>query len=197
MQWTKSWFSLLAMALCLCAGVMAITPPIYAQAAGPSFDWLTVEMLKDSGVHLPSYLDSVPAQMAYQTKVPLHQEITVKWSADAGGQLSAGIGFVLAKRWQHMKNSASVNNLKPTDQAILVIATTLEGEVRALVLCADTRAATSQLDIQLPQDGQISRLIFFSVASGPSLERIGQVELGPPDGVLHSASKINTSSVAH
>lgn len=197
MQWRKSWISVLAMALSLCAGVMVITSRVHAQTAGQSLDWLTVEMLKDSGVHLPSYLDSVSAQMAYQIKVPLHQEITVKWSTDAGGQQSSDGGLVLTKRWQHMQNSATMGTLKPIDQPILVIATTLDGEVRALILCADTRAATSQLAIQLPQDGQISRLIFFNIAAGSSLERIGQVELGQPDGVLHSASKSNTSSVAH
>ena len=85
MQWTKSWFSLLAMALCLCAGVMAITPPIYAQAAGPSFDWLTVEMLKDSGVHLPSYLDS--CRLKWRTRPKCH---SIRKSQSNGPQMLVG-----------------------------------------------------------------------------------------------------------
>ncbi|MGA7574575.1 MAG: hypothetical protein WCA97_11360 [Terriglobales bacterium] len=140
-------------------------------------------------MYLPSYLPSVRAQMAYQAKVPLHQEITVKWSADAGGQQSAGPGFVLAKRWQHMQKSASMSQLKPKDRPILVIATTPGGEVRAFALHADTRFTTAQLDLQLPQDGQISRLIFLNVVAGSGLERIGEVDLGLPEGTLRTVSK--------
>jgi len=92
-----------------------------------------------------------------------------------------------------MQKSAAMSQLKPADQPILVIATTPEGEVRAFSPCADTRSATGQLDIQLPQDGQISKLIFLSVVAGPGLERIGEVELGVPDGTPLKVPKQKSS----
>jgi hypothetical protein len=138
----------------------------------------------------------VQAQIAYQNKVPLHQEITVKWSEDAAGQQSSTTGFVLAKRWQHMKNSAKASTLKPGDPLILVVATTPGGEVRALALCVDTRSTSGQIDIQLPQDGQISKLTFLSVGAGHRLENVGQVEVGVPDGTLQKAPKDKAASIA-
>jgi hypothetical protein len=121
----------------------------------------------------------------------------VQWSGEAGGQQSSSSPFSLVKRWQHMHKNASMSSPKPGEHSILVIATTPEGEVRAFTLCTDTRLITAQLVIQLPQDGQISRLLFLNVDASNHLDRIGQVEVGLPDGTPQSAPKNkNSSSVA-
>jgi hypothetical protein len=169
------------MALTLCGAVAATNLSVPAQSSQESLDWLSPETLHDLNLHLPSYMPSVQTQMAYQAKVPLHQEITVAWSAAGEGQTSSA-AFVLVKRWRHLQKSASASPLRPQARPILVIATTPGGEVRALALHADTRSTTGQLDLQLPEDGQISRLIFLSVAAGAGAERIGELDLGPPEG---------------
>jgi hypothetical protein len=161
----------LACVLVLCAGQISLQ----AQSLEGNVDWLTPAALQEMNVHLPSYMASVQAQMAYQAKVPLHQEITVGWSAGAETP-----GFVLVKRWQHMQKSASAHAIK--GRPLLVIAATPGGEVRAFALCADPRANSSQVELQLPQDGQISRLIFVSMAEGSGFERIGEVQVGTPEG---------------
>ena len=192
MRRRKSWVSCLAMALSLWGTVAATVIGIHAQSSQEYLDWLSLETLHDLNVYLPSYMPSAQAQMAYQAKVPLHQEIRVAWSAEAAGQTS-GAAFVLVKRWQHMQKSASTSSLKPQDRPILVIATTPGGEVRAFALYADTRSTTGQLDLQLPQDGQISRLIFLTVVAGAGPERIGELDLGPPEGTPIVASKRQVS----
>jgi hypothetical protein len=153
-----------------------------AQSVDTSFDWLTPKTLQDLKTFLPSYVPSVQAQMAYQAKVPLHQEITVGWSPNEGGQQATGPGFVVTKRWQHMQRSASISRLTPKDRPILVVATTPGGEIRAFALCPDARATTRQFHLQFPEDGQISKLIFVSVMEDSRLEPIGEVKVGVPDG---------------
>jgi hypothetical protein len=193
MRLSRSSNNLFFVALSLLAGVLVCTISSHAQAVAQSLDWLSTESLSDLGVHLPSYINTVQAQMAYQAKVPLHQEITVAWSENTGGQKPSGPGFLLVKRMQHMQQVADVSALKAQDQPILVIAVTPDGEVRAFALYADTRFTTGQLVIQLPQDGQISRLLFMSVDAGQHLDRIGQVDVGLPDGTPQSAQKSKTT----
>jgi hypothetical protein len=187
----KSWVSWLAMAFSLSAAMAANVLSIRAQSSQESLDWLSPETLHDLNLYLPSYMPSVQAQMAYQAKVPLHQEITVAWSAAGAGQ--SGAAFVLVKRWKHMQKNASTSPLRPQDRPLLVIATTPGGEVRAFTLHTDTRSTTGQLDLQLPEDGQISRLIFLSVAAGAGPERIGELDLGPPEGTPIVVSKRKVS----
>ena len=185
----KSWVMMLAAAVSLCTGVLTTTPSAYSQASAGSFDWLSVETLQGLRVHLPSYMPSVQAQVAYQAKVPLHQEITVAWSSNVGGQSSAGPGFAVVKRWQHMQKTATQNQLGLKDRPILVIATTRGGEVRALALHLDTRATSGQFDLQLPQDGQISKLIFVSAGDSPGFELLGEVDMGLPNIASQRMSK--------
>jgi len=196
MQQRKPFVSVLVVALSLvwCAG-MASGQNAGSRPLDASLDWLSLETLQGLGVHLPSYLPSVQDQLAYQAKVPLHQEITVQWSASVEEQQAESSGSPLVKRWQHMQKSASISQLKTGDRPILVIATTSGGEVRAFVLCADTRSTTGHLDIQLPQDGQISKLIFLNVVAGGGVERIGQVELGLPNGAIQRVSKNRASAI--
>lgn len=189
----KSGVTLLAVALSLGGGILATGTSLYGQSPEMILNRLSPEALQSVGVHLPSYLSSVQAQMAYQSKVPLHQEITLKWSAGAESQEPASAGFSLVKRQQHVQKTAIMSTIAPNDQPILVVATTPEGEVRAFALCVDTRATTGQLDIQLPQDGQISKLIFLHLVGGAGLEYIGDVKLGSPDGTLRSGSKDKAS----
>jgi hypothetical protein len=179
---------ILAASLSLCAGVLTTTPSAYCQSSAGSFDWLSLETLQALKVHLPSYMSSVQAQMAYQAKVPLHQEITVAWSPNAGGQSSAGPGFVVVKRWQHMQKTASQNELNLKTRPVLVIGATRGGEVRALALHADMRATSGQFDLQLPQDGQMSKLIFVSIDSS-GFEPLGEVELSLPNIATQRISK--------
>jgi hypothetical protein len=190
----------MAVALTLCGALVSTPAAVHAQVAAQSpalssensLDWLSPETLRDFNLYLPSYFPSVPAQMSYQAKVPLHQEITVAWSAGAASQPAGGAGFALIKRWQHIQKSASMIPLKPQDRPILVIAATPAGEVRALALYPDARSTTGQLDLQLPQDGQISRLIFLSATPGSPLERIAELDLGPPEGTPRRVSQSNT-----
>jgi hypothetical protein len=195
MRRTKSWLRGMVVTLSLCGAMVATATAVHAQVSD-SLDWLSPETLRDFNLYLPSYFSSVQAQMSYQAKVPLHQEITVAWSANASGQPAGGAGFVLVKRWQHMPKSASLSPLKPHNQPILVIAATPAGEVRALALYPDTRSTTGQFDLQLPQDGQISRLIFLTAAAGSPPERIAELDLGPPEGTPQRVSQTNTRGQA-
>jgi hypothetical protein len=191
----KSRIGLMAVALSLCGGMMLGGLKAQTQfrsqvqrqdsPAQASFNLLTLtpQALQNIGAHLPGYISSVQAQMAYQAKVPLHQEITVKWSAETAREDSGKAILVLVKRGQHMKNSASMNKLGAEDRPILVIATTQKGEVRAFAIEADMRSSTADLDIQLPEDGQVSRLIFLDITSG-SPERIGDLDLGSSGAAL-------------
>jgi hypothetical protein len=175
---------LLGMALTLC------TLSVRAQSSGPSLDWISAEMLLEMGVHLPSYFLTVPDQMAYQAKVRLQQEITVAWSANAGPQQSEP-GFVLVRRLQHIpqpvRKSVPAAQPKPTAHSMLVIATTPGGEVRGLAVCADNRSTTGQLAVRLPEDGQISKLMFLQVVPGAAPALVGQVAVGLPDSVPQAA----------
>jgi len=144
--------------------------------------------LQELGLHLPSYISSVQAQMGYQSKSPLHQEITVAWSPETAGPTS-GSGLVLVKRWQHVQKAPGLPTLTPKDRPLLVIATTPGGEIRALILHSDTRSSNREFDLQLPQDGQISKLVFASVSEGWVLEHIGDVEVGSPAGQPIAASR--------
>jgi hypothetical protein len=178
----------LVVALGLCV-VIVSNSIVSAQSVEKPLDWLSLESLQNLGVHLPSYLPTVQAQMTYQASVPLHQTITVKWSSHVGGQQAGSPGFVLVKRVQHVQKNAHMDQLRAEDRPILVVATTPGGEVRAVALNADTRSTSGEIRVQLPQDGQIARLIFARLVAGSDLQRIGEIDLGMPDGAPRKASK--------
>jgi hypothetical protein len=169
-------FVILCMACCPAIGTGQLPKP---QSLSESLEGLSLDTLTAIGVHLPSYITSIKAQLAYQSASPLYQEITLRWTTPLNNQQSPGAALVLVKRLQHMQKSARFNDAEPNVRPILVIATTSRSEVRGLTLCADMPAAMGEVEIQLPQDGQIDKLLFLHLASGAQPELIAEASLKP------------------
>jgi hypothetical protein len=192
----KSLAAMLFATICLlCNGAMADDRNANSKLSDKVLDGLSPETLQTLKVHLPSYFASMQDQLAYQTASPLHQEITVRWSAQSNDPRAPGAEFTPVKRWQHMPKSASLSQLKPGDQPMVVIAATSGGEVRALAVCADTRSTTGEINIQLPQDAKVDKLIFLHLVSSTELELIGEANLLPPTAL--AGGKTRNSAVAH
>lgn len=179
---------------CLVGMALASTRNASSQVSSSLYSVLSPSKLQEFGVHLPEYMPTLQAQLNYQDSSPLLQRFSL--SLNSVGTISGtpGVSLKIVSREQHIvRNSANRSSSADDVAKLIVISVTKSGEIRGLTVISKEFVAGQTLSFELPQDGQISRLLFLSVDADNHLDRIGQVELGLPDGAPQSTPKNMTA----
>lgn len=177
--------------LCALAG-MLLAVPVPAQNPPEPSTWITPEKITDTGLHLPSYMETVAEQMDYQRGLPTHEELAIQWDSLPGvsGQivkkqdvenLPMSANFLVVERKHGIRGGAHTEPPMLVGGELVAAAATSGGEIRGLVVFWDPRASHTEdvahgqrsdfvkprvtFSLFIPDDPQIRRIVFFKPVS--------------------------------
>lgn len=193
--------------LITCAGNLGCLMEAQDQPEQPPFE-LRVAYLQAAGLQMPSYMPGVLDVMNYQLRLATHQELTIEWHLIPGEERpvrkesvsegSLAPNFTLVEQKHGMKGGIH-RQMTLQDMTLVTAAVTSAGEVRGLAVGPgspatfaehfgtggqsgghDLIAPRTTLDLYLPDDPKIEKLIFLLAHPDGDkyrFERVGVLQL--------------------
>jgi hypothetical protein len=173
--------SRIAVGCFLCGAILFGVDNARAQKNSSPYSVLSPAKLQALGAHLPEYISTIQDQLVYQDQTPIRQSFTVSWNKSDVASSTPESYPKIVRRDQHIARQLGNQAATHEETRLLIVSTTKKGEIRGLAATADEGISGQPITFEMPQDGQISSLIFVSVNKNGETTLLGKASV-IPDG---------------